>query len=142
MCPFYAVAVGLGDTGLALDGGGFIKVDATLRSVSDTAVFAAGDVAANIDHPRPKAGVFAVRQGPPLAENLRRAVVGQQPLPFRPQTQFLSLIATGDGCAVASRGRWAAQGRALWHLKDWIDRRWMRQYQDLPGHCATAPSDS
>lgn len=135
-------AAWLGGTGLALDGGGFVKVDATLRSVSDPNVFAAGDVAANIDHPRPKAGVFAVRQGPPLAENLRRAVAGKPPLPFRPQTQFLSLIGTGDGCAVASRGRWAAQGRAIWQLKDWIDRRWMRQYQALPAHRANASIDS
>lgn len=141
MCPFYAVAVGLGDTGPALDGGGFIKVDATLRFVSDTAVFAAGDVAANIDH-SPKGRRVRRPAGAAAGREPARAVVGQQPLPFRPQTQFLSLIGTGDGCAVASRGRWAAQGRALWHLKDWIDRRWMRQYQDLPGHCATAPSDS
>jgi len=26
----------------------------------------------------------------------------------------------------------AVQGALLWHLKDWIDRRWMRRYRDLP----------
>ena len=34
--------------------------------------------------------------------------------------------------AVASRGRLAAYGRSLWLLKDWIDRRWMRKYTELP----------
>jgi selenide,water dikinase len=119
----------LADTGLALDGGGFIEVAATLRSVSDPNVFAAGDVTANVDHPRPKAGVFAVRQGPPLADNLRRALAGRPLVTFVPQRAFLSLISTGNRCAVASRGHLAAQGPILWRLKDWIDRRWMRQYQ-------------
>ena len=122
----------LAQTGLALDEGGFIEVDATLRSLNDVHVFAAGDVAANAEHPRPKAGVFAVRQGPPLADNLRRALAGQPLVPFVPQREFLSLISTGNRCAVASRGRLAAQGPILWRLKDWIDRRWMRQYQ-MPG---------
>ena len=122
----------LADTGLELDEGGFIKIDATLRSLSDPYVFAVGDVASNVEHPRPKAGVFAVRQGPPLAANLRRALAGEAALPFVPQRKFLSLISTGDRCAVASRGRLAAQGATLWHLKDWIDRRWMRKYKELP----------
>jgi selenide, water dikinase len=122
----------LTDSGLELDAGGFIKIDATLRSVSDARVFAAGDVASNIEHPRPKAGVFAVRQGPPLADNLRRAIAGEPLAPFVPQSKFLSLITTGDRYAVASRGWLAAQGRVLWLWKDWIDRSWMRQYQELP----------
>jgi selenide,water dikinase len=122
----------LADTGLALDEGGFVKVDATLRSLDDPCVFAVGDVAANVDHPRPKAGVFAVRQGPPLAHNLRRALASQPLVPFVPQRKFLSLISTGDRCAIASRGTLAAQGPILWRLKNWIDRRWMSQYQVLP----------
>ena len=128
------------DTGLELDEGGFIKIDATLRALSDPYVFAAGDVASNVEHPRPKAGVFAVRQGPPLAANLRRALAGEAALPFVPQRKFLSLISTGDRCAVASRGRLAAQGATLWHFKDWIDRRWMRNYKELPQMAPAAAS--
>jgi selenide, water dikinase len=119
----------LAATGLALDGAGFLVVDASMRSVTDPRIFAAGDVASNRDHPRPKAGVFAVRQGPPLAENLRRVLQGAEPRPFMPQREFLSLISAGDTYAVASRGRWATEGRLMWWLKDQIDRRWMRQWQ-------------
>jgi selenide,water dikinase len=42
----------------------------------------------------------------------------------------LALISTGERYAVASRGALKAEGAWLWALKDRIDRRWMRMYQD------------
>jgi selenide, water dikinase len=121
----------LADTGLPLDARGFVLVDESLRSPADPSVFAAGDVATMPAHPREKAGVYAVRAGPPLADNLRRAIVGRKLRRAVPQKRALALIGTGDGKAVASRGPFAAYGRSLWRLKDWIDRSWMRKYTDL-----------
>jgi selenide,water dikinase len=116
-------------TGLPLDGRGFLAVQDTLRSTGDERIFAVGDCATVLKHPRPKAGVFAVRQGPPLAENLRRVLLGQAPEPFVPQTRYLSIIGTGDGRAVATRGSWAIEGAWVWRWKDHVDRKWMRRYQ-------------
>jgi len=99
-----------------------------LRS-SDPRIFAAGDCATVLKHPRPKSGVFAVRQGPPLAENLRRVLSNDAPRPFVPQGRYLAIIGTGDGRALATRGNWAVEGRWAWWWKDQIDRKWMGHYR-------------
>lgn len=122
----------LRETGLETTPDGFLRADAALRSTSHPFVFAAGDVATVAPHPRPKSGVFAVRQGPPLERNLRRALRGREPRPFRPQREFLTLIGTGDAYAVGSRGPLAFRGRWAWRLKERIDRRWMERWSDLP----------
>ena len=117
----------LAATGLALDDRGFVRVDETLRSLSHPSVFAAGDVAAPPGQVS-KAGVFAVRQGPVLAHNLRAAAAGGRLRRYRPQRRWLALISTADGRAVADKFGLSVHGRWVWYWKDWSDRRFVRRY--------------
>ena len=130
----------LRDTGLALDASGFVRVNAFLQSVTDPAVFAAGDVASLEGRPLEKAGVFAVRMGLPLALNLRRALQSRPLQAYRPQRRWLALVSTGDRYAVASRGAIGFAGAWVWRWKDWIDRRFMRRFSEFPPMPAAAPA--
>jgi selenide,water dikinase len=121
----------LADTGLKLDAHGFVEVDATLQSTSHPGVFAAGDVASLRGFSLPKAGVHAVRQGPTLSGNLRRAVSGEPLQPYKPQSQVLSLISTGERYAVGTRNGLMFEGAWVWQCKDWLDRRYMAKFKNL-----------
>ncbi|BAZ04980.1 FAD-dependent oxidoreductase [Calothrix sp. NIES-3974] len=119
----------LRDAGLATDAQGFVLVDETLQSISHSQVFATGDIASILNHPRPKAGVFAVRQGKPLYTNLCRLTEGKPLKNYIPQRQYLSLIGTGDKRAIASRGCFTLPPHPLiWWWKDRIDHRFMQRF--------------
>lgn len=110
---------------------GFVAVKSTLQAVNNPDVFAVGDVCHLVDSPRPKAGVFAVRAGPPLLENIRRLLWSQTLTEWIPQTQFLSIIGVAPDNAIGSKGPVCIEGNYVWKLKDKIDRNWMDSYKKL-----------
>lgn len=127
----------LADTGLRLHQG-YVAVDAHLRAHLEPPVFAVGDCAHMTHAPRPKAGVFAVRQAPVLAHNLRAALSGGRLRAYRPQRDYLKLVSLGGRQALADKWGLALEGPALWRLKDRIDARFMRMFHHLPAMPAPA----
>ncbi|TFL18661.1 selenide, water dikinase SelD [Jannaschia formosa] len=112
---------------------GFVRVDSRLRVEGRDDLFAVGDCAHLTHAPRPKAGVYAVRQAPVLHDNLRAALIGMGGLkPYAPQKGYLKLISLGEKKAVAEKAGVTLSGAWLWRLKDRIDRRFMTKLTDLP----------
>ncbi|MEL7512326.1 MAG: selenide, water dikinase SelD [Cyanobacteria bacterium J06554_3] len=122
----------LTNSNLTLTPDGFIAVKDTLQTLGHPNIFAAGDVATMVNHQRPKAGVFAVRQGPPLYENLKRHVLKKSLKTFKPQRRYLNIIDTGLGDAIASWGPFAVRSKWSRRWKDSIDRKFMGLFSDFP----------
>lgn len=118
----------IAESRLQADAAGFALVDENLRSVSQSGVFAAGDAASLRGATVPKSGVYAVREGAVLAENLTRVVRGQPLEAYEPQKKSLVLLSCGGRYAIAARGGWSAEGGWVWRWKDWIDRRWVKSF--------------
>jgi selenide,water dikinase len=122
----------LRDSPLATDEQGFVRVRATLQVEGNDDLFAVGDCAALIGHPWvPRAGVYAVREGPVLDHNLRGRLDSGALRSYRPQRDFLALLNLGGRRAVGGKWGRSFQGHRVWQLKDWIDRRFMRRFQVL-----------
>jgi len=128
------------DSELPADERGFILTRRTLQVDGHDDLFAVGDCATMIDFPEtPKAGVYAVRQGPFLTDNLRRLLEGTPLRRYRPQSNFLTLLNLGDGTAIGGKRKTTFGGRRAMKLKDWIDRRFMRRFQVLDGDGRLTP---
>lgn len=124
------------------DEGGFLLVDDQLRAKGSTCVFAVGDCSSHQKKAFPKSGVYAVRQGPILWNNILQTLHKQPLTPFKPQTQFLKLINLGDGRALAHRGNLTASGQWVLNWKHRIDDRFISMYSDPVAPMSTAMDTS
>jgi selenide,water dikinase len=132
------------ERGLECSDHGWIQVEPTFQSTSHPFLFAAGDCAnivnlKNNKRSPPKAGVFAVRAGPILIENLTRYLEGRELKCYEPQDDFLKLIGCGDGQAIGFRFGLSMRGSWVWKLKTQIDCNFMKLFdvtdlaKPLPG---------
>jgi NADH dehydrogenase FAD-containing subunit len=124
-----AAAPYLRASGLDCDAHGFARTNANMQSVNEPTIFAVGDCASSDDVAHAKSGVYAVRAGAPLAENLMRALQGVALKAHQPKARALYLLSTGAKHAIAIRGESCFDGRWVWHWKNWIDRRFIAKYR-------------
>ncbi|MGM7683341.1 NAD(P)/FAD-dependent oxidoreductase [Cytobacillus sp. Hm23] len=118
------------NSSLPTDSHGFMLVKRTLQNTLYPHIFGAGDcicIDSNLNIP--KNGVTAVRQGPLLWKNLIRIVQKKDLLEYQPQKNYLALISIGNHHALLTYGTFAISGKWTWYVKNWIDRRFMNQFQ-------------
>ena len=120
------------ESNFAVDEGGFLRVNKNLQSITNPKVFAAGDIVCLDGQERPKSGVYAVRAGPYLARNTRRALTSRPLRRYRAQRRALAILRLSHFRAVATKGPVSLSSRPVEIWKDWIDRTFMRRYSDLP----------
>lgn len=121
---------------------GFLTVHPTLQSVRDESVFVVGDSAEIEGEVIDRAGVYAVRQGPILWQNLNRHLHAGTLIRYRPQRDFLRLLATGDGRAIA-QWKWVSGiGSHWWRLKDRIDSKFMNMHRPSGAMTSRAMMDT
>ena len=115
---------------LGLGDGRGVPVRETLQHVDRDEIYAVGDCAYFLPGELRRVGVHGVRQGPVLQRSLLARVRGE-PLPvYEPQRRALSILDLGDGVGLAVWGRWWWYGAGPLRLKRYIDRRWLRTYQE------------
>lgn len=119
----------LSDSDLPLSARGYLAVGPTLRVRDGSPIWGGGDCIDLQDLNLPKAGVYAVREGPVLAHNLRAAIAGRPERIYTPQDTFLSILNTADGRGLLRWKRVVSHSRVAWWLKDRIDRRFMSRYR-------------
>ena len=133
-CDIALLAIGaqapawLAQSGLALDAKGFVVVNHFQQSTSHSQMFAAGDVAGRMDAPHNRSGVYAVRAGPPLLNNLRAALAMQALTAYPPPARTLNLLSCGNRYAIAAWGTFSVEGTWVWRMKDRIDRQFVSRY--------------
>ncbi|MGI8651157.1 MAG: NAD(P)/FAD-dependent oxidoreductase [Rubrobacter sp.] len=128
-------ATGVGAPGLfagsnlSVGRGGGMLVDGCLRSVDDARVFGGGDSISFGERGLPGFGVYAIRQGPVLFDNLLAAATGGEMSSFVPQRRNLYVLGLGDGTGLGIYGGAVWKGRSAGLLKDYIDNKFMREYR-------------
>jgi len=158
--------------GVAVSTNGWIQVNESFQSLSHPFVFAAGDCC-TMELPRgdrtpPKAGVYAVRAGPVLIENLTRYLNNSREIsnscirniannvgemgnvevsnlkPYVPQKDFLKLIACGDNKALGFRFGIPIYGKWVFQMKDAIDQSFLDLFRqgNLPDLVPGQPYDT
>lgn len=115
---------------LGLGDGRGVPVRASLQHVDHDDIYAVGDCAHFLPIPLPRIGVHGVRQGPVLLQSLLARLQGEALPVYVPQRRALSILDLGDGIGLAIWGqRWWCGATSL-RLKRFIDRRWLKTYQE------------
>lgn len=118
-------------SGLPIGPDGGLQVNEFLQSIRYNNIFGGGDCIYFQTEPLDKVGVYAVRQNPVLYGNLMACLEGGPLAKFSPGGRnYLLIYNLGDGEGVLSKWSITFSGRLAFTIKDWIDRRFIKAFQE------------
>jgi NADH dehydrogenase FAD-containing subunit len=117
-------------SGLPVGADGGLLVDGYLRSSRYHNIFGGGDCISFEPEPLDKVGVYAVRQNSVLYGNLLACLDGRKPEKFSPGGKYLLIYNLGDGEGVLSKWFITFSGKLAFRIKDYIDRKFIRSFQN------------
>jgi NADH dehydrogenase FAD-containing subunit len=119
------------ESGLPTGPDGGLLVNKFLQSVAYPEIFGGGDCIYFQDEPLDKVGVYAVRENPILYHNLMASLEGGELREFDPGGSYLLIFNLGDGKGILGKNSLMFDGRLAFMIKDYIDRKFMREFQAL-----------
>lgn len=111
------------------DGG--LLVNEYLQCSDHPEIFGGGDCIYYEPHPLEKVGVYAVRENPILLNNTLASLQGGSLQPFDPGGNFLAIFNLGDNYGALQKGFLNWSGSLSFKIKDYIDRKFMANFQSL-----------
>jgi NADH dehydrogenase FAD-containing subunit len=117
-------------SGLPVGPDGGLLVNRYLQSTAFGNIFGGGDCICFQESPLDKVGVYAVRQNPVLFHNMVAALEGRELQAFDPRGDYLLIFNLGDGSGVFYKKPILFGGRIAFAVKDYIDRKFMRRFQN------------
>ena len=118
-------------SGLPTGPDGGLLVNQYLQSPAHPEIFGGGDCIYFQPQPLDKVGVYAVRENPVLYHNLLASLEGKPLESFNPGGSYLLIFNLGDGTGIFRKNILMFGGRPAFMIKDYIDRRFIREFQAI-----------
>lgn len=119
------------DSGLPVGPDGGLMVNSFLQSPKYPHIFGGGDCIYFKPRPLDKVGVYAVRENPVLYHNLMAACGEKALTSFDPGGAYLLIFNLGGGKGILRKNWLQFGGRPAFIIKDYIDRKFMREFQAI-----------
>jgi NADH dehydrogenase FAD-containing subunit len=117
------------EAGLRTGPDGGLLVNNYLQCPDYPEIFGGGDCIWFESQPLDKVGVYAVRENPILFHNLKAFLQGETLQSFDPGGDYLLIFNLGNGLGVFRKSWFQISGRIAFWVKDWIDRKFMKEFQ-------------
>ena len=119
------------ESGLPTGPDGGLLVNRYLQCTEHAEIFGGGDCIYFQEQPLDKVGVYAVRENPVLFHNLMASLEGEELQPFDPGGSYLLIFNVGGRRGILGKNSLMFDGRLAFWIKDYIDRKFMREFQKM-----------